>query len=313
MGVLTSFNSSYSSTKPRVGKIYVPAREMSAFVALAVVDKGILPAVGTSTGSGNTLLANTAGGIVTTLRRLELLGQAEIFPKGTLNGKKDMPSENPTSFLAGNQDEPDVASITNSFEFTYRDAYSAENVNLFNNWRGNHQSKDLYAFTETSYIPIIVPNFNINNAGYTIDGDKKKEVSGSFKIKYTVSPTIGEPTPYFGVDTEPLKDYAKLTFASPTLSGTVTENGVSCDGYLRYNVTNAGGTITYSIVETTTCLDWGVWKNGNSSVGADPITVPNGVFTIGAGLAAGTYNYTIVAKNTLGHEVLQIVQITKAA
>lgn len=313
MGVLTAFNSSYASSKARVGKIYVPKREMSAYVALAIVDKGALPAVGGTTGTGGSAMSNTPAGIVAAIRRLELLGQAEVFPKGTINGKKDMPTENPVSFMAGNQDEPDVASITNSFEFMYRDAYTQENVTLFNKWRGNHQDKDIYVFTETSYKPIIVPNFNVNGAGYTIEGDKKKDISGAFKIKYTVSPTVGEPFPYFGVDTEPLKDYAKLTFAAPTLSGTVTANGTSCDDYLRYNVTNAGGTITFAIAETTTCLDWGVFKNGDGTVGADPVTVPNGVFTIGAGLAAGTYNYTIVAKNTLGHEALQIVQITKAA
>jgi hypothetical protein len=318
MGTLSAFNRLATNVNPYTEKVYNPYLEPSQIYALAIADKGQLAAWGGKVGTAPNELFSTAGGIVQALRRLELLGKATVFPTGTISGKKAKPVENPSSFVPGNQDEADVASVTNSFEFMYRDAWTEQNVEFLNKLRGNHTNKDVFVFTENGVIPVQVAGVSFFGVGSEIEGDKKKDITGGFSLRYTVKASIGEPKPYFGVDKAALADYAKLTFGAPTAGTNITANGVTCEGgALKYNVTAAqGGTLTFAVVETTTCLEWAIFKCNADGTVQDVVTATDkvaisqaGVVTITTQSAAKT-TFQVVARNTCGHEAVQNIEIT---
>ncbi len=295
------------------------ALDRSSIVFQAFVDRGILPDFGqTSTVAGIPII-NDFANLAQSLRQLELLGKADVFPmdtiSGTYSGSEQMESE-----TYGTQDNPDFSQLKAKFDFKWKNHYTERNVAFINSMRGNHNDKDVVMFTHNTFTDkgsvLMIKNRRVSvmSSGYKIDGDYSKNVSGGYSIETLLN---GDLVPVKGYNIAALYNELRLTLAASVLSAGVTSNSaLPCIGdCITYNVATGGGTITFPVVEATTCLCYSVYQNEDSPLTGALLTqikVSNlGVLSIDGALPAGEYKLNVVVSNQQGHTATQCIKIIK--
>lgn len=323
MGCLTIFQNCSQKTQNKE-PLYCPkeqAYDQSSIVATVIAKKGVMPALNASPIVTNGVsISHTKQTLASSLRQLELMGLAQVFPMNTINGGKDMPNEMALANKYGRQNEPDFFRLGQNFNFTWGEYFTEQNVRYINSMRGNHTDIDVYFFTYNEFtqtgslLLLKEKQITIKGVGYTIDADYSKEVNGKFSI-FTQMQT--EVAPVKGYNITALEGVQKLTFAGPVYGGGAAASVNNClGGCVTVNVAAAGGTITLPVVETTTCLCYSLFIDGDQPLPtalSALITVTDaGVVTVDGGAPAATYNITVVAANAQGHLASQCFKIVKS-
>ncbi len=293
------------------------ASDRSTIPFLAIVERGLIPKYGdTNTVNGVTITNNFAN-LGDGIRKLELLGKADVFPLDTISGTYS-PSEVMETEVYGTQTNADFDQIKAKYDFKWKNHYTERNVEYVNDNRGNHNDKDIVMFTvndttkKGSLLIIQNRHFTIMSNGYKVEGDYNKKISGGFSIDTLLD---GDPVPKKGYDITALYNELRLTFAAPVATGGVTASTNACIGdCLNYDVTSAGGTLKFAVVETTTCLCYDVFSNEDEPLETALsvlVTIDDtGLLTVGASIPAGTYTLNVVATNQQGHVASQCVKLT---
>ncbi len=303
MGNLKDFLADTSASggvirKPAPGK----KQPKSNYVAVGHVLKNTLPNFGEQyTPAGGTAVTLSGSNVAPTIKALCYAGLAFFFGNGTVNGKKGKPSEFKESVVYGTRTVArPTGEVEEKVDIDFKHQFS--NIEFFNNLRAQGFEFDTYLFTDKS---VQVIRFDTNeptfhDIGHTIDGDIKKDISGSYSITWGAD---GELVAELGVTEAQLADSDIVLAFGPATLGTGLTAVASVPN--QYTMKTGAASSLTRVVNTTGAagVKYYLFKNLNEAV---PNTVPvtidtlTGVITIGASIAVGRYQFTVAAENQTG-------------
>jgi len=282
--------------------LHDPTAEKANIIAIAVVQKGKLAAEDVTEAliSDGTFDPND---VITTVRELQLLGQAMFFPNTYINGVQPKPEEKLASVAFGRATDPKpTGDVTNMIQLTYKNMFSTQTTKWFNGVRKNIRPYDVVYWTESKVFIVEGEDVTFHNIGYNITGNAAETIYGGFDIKWIGD---GQPVPYGPIDYNLLDGFTKLTISNPTLDAddlalSACQGGDECKVFTAV----AGGALTttmaFAVTGQTSCLTWSIYRDciaaplaeDATPVKINPLT---GLVTITA-LTANTSNkYRVVA------------------
>jgi len=243
--------------------LHDPTAEKANIIAMAVVQKGKLAAEDVTEAliSDGTFDPND---VITTVRELQLLGQAMFFPNTYINGVQPKPEEKLASVAFGRATDPKpTGDVTNMIQLTYKNMFSTQTTKWFNGVRKNIRPYDVVYWTESKVFIVEGEDVTFHNIGYNITGNAAETIYGGFDIKWIGD---GQPVPYGPIDYKLLDGFTKLTISNPTLDAddlalSACQGGDECKVFTAV----AGGALTttmaFAVTGQTSCLSGGFLSN----------------------------------------------------
>lgn len=275
------------------------------YIGLAIVDKNLLPDIGSSTTftpPGGSAAAITTSNLVSVLQTLALNGMAYVFGNGLIMGKRTPFKSDEEAVIFGSQrTKHDTGEGEYTFSMNFKYAYM--NTSFMNQLRLQFVDQDFYFFTDRS---VEVVRFdsqepvvkNVRNGEVT--GNNGDVISnGGFDL---IVGSDGEIEPEFGLFEKAL-NFAnfKYTFGAPTTTGTGMSTAL---GGTIINKTSVGsGTIVNAITQTVQAgvVSYSAFKDDGSALPANvTIDSTTGTLTVAAGVTAGSYKIVVMAENKVG-------------
>lgn len=274
------------------------------YQALALVDKGQLPAVGASyTMIDSSTVTVGATTIALVVKDLTYKNKSRFIPSGKMNGIKDG-TVNMTSGIIYGDDvvEKPTGEITELFTITFENYF--QNVEGFNALRINADQFDVVLFTEnTAEIYTRASNNTLLSEIMDAADGSHNSRNGSFKI--SARGIDGQVVPLKGVLKSQLADDVKFVFTQGTL---VNLTKGTCNGvFTRYTLTDdeTNGTMPLTVAPVVDCGTFSLFKIVSGvyvpSTGSTFCSITtNGTVTVPTGHAAGSTKYVAIYQNEVG-------------
>ena len=285
-----------------------PATTKRVYRAVALVDKGELPAVGASyTLVDTTSVTVSAANIGTVIKDLTYKNKARFFPDGSIKGTKENTVNITTGEIYGDDTVEGVTGeVTEKFGFAFKNFY--QNVEGFNAIRSNSDRYDVVLFTnDTAEIYTRADNnVQIYDVMDAADGDNMKARNGSFGI--AARGASGQVVPLNGIYKSQLADDLKFAFTvgADTL---VNLSAGTCSGlYKKYSRTTSStvSSIPFTVAPSISCITFSLFVLTNGvlqpATGATYASINSltGMVTFPSNHVAGETKYVVQVQNEAG-------------
>lgn len=283
-----------------------PASTKRVYRALALVDKGELPAVGASYTLLDSSTVTVSGAtLATVVKDLTYRNKARFFPDGSVKGTKENTVNLTTGEIYGDDTvEGTTGEVTEKFGITFRNFY--QNVEGFNAIRANSDKYDVALFTnDTAEIYTrATNNTQIYDVMDSADGDNMKARNGSFGI--AARGVSGQVVPLDGVYKADLADDLKFTFTVGSLTNLTAG---TCSGqYKKYSRTTSStvSSIPFTVAPSISCITFSLFilTNGvlQPATGATyaSINSATGTVTFPSNHVSGETKYVVQVQNEVG-------------